>query len=70
MADFYNDFVAVAGVEGVSKDAVKQAGEKESECAAEGDNGDCGDFCSFDSGDYCRRVDSGVQKLYRQSVFV
>lgn len=25
VADFYNDFVAVAGVEGVSKDAVKQA---------------------------------------------
>ena len=25
VADFYNDFVKVAGVEGVSKDAVKQA---------------------------------------------
>ena len=28
VADFYNDFVAVAGVEGVSKDAVKQAAKK------------------------------------------
>ena len=26
--DFYNDFVKVAGVEGVSKDAVKQAAKK------------------------------------------
>lgn len=28
VADFYNDFVKVAGVEGVSKDAVKQAAKK------------------------------------------
>lgn len=28
VADFYNDFVAVAGVEGVSKDMVKQAAKK------------------------------------------
>lgn len=28
VADFYNDFVAVAGIEGVSKDAVKQAAKK------------------------------------------
>ena len=28
VADFYNDFVAIAGVEGVSKDAVKQAAKK------------------------------------------
>ena len=28
VADFYNDFVAVAGVEGVSKDAVKQAAKQ------------------------------------------
>ncbi len=28
VADFYNDFVTVAGVEGVSKDAVKQAAKK------------------------------------------
>ena len=28
VSDFYNDFVAVAGVEGVSKDAVKQAAQK------------------------------------------
>lgn len=28
VADFYNDFVAVAGVEGVSKDAVKQAAQQ------------------------------------------
>lgn len=28
VADFYNDFVAAAGVEGVSKDAVKQAAKK------------------------------------------
>lgn len=28
IADFYNDFVKVAGVEGVSKDAVKQAAKK------------------------------------------
>ncbi len=28
VSDFYNDFVAVAGVEGVSKDAVKQAAKK------------------------------------------
>lgn len=28
VADFYNDFVAVAGIEGVSKDAIKQAAKK------------------------------------------
>lgn len=28
VADFYNDFVAVAGIEGVSKDAVKQAAKQ------------------------------------------
>ena len=28
VADFYNDFVAAAGIEGVSKDAVKQAAKK------------------------------------------
>lgn len=28
VADFYNDFIAVAGMEGVSKDAVKQAAKK------------------------------------------
>ena len=28
VADFYNDFVGIAGVEGVSKDAVKQAAKK------------------------------------------
>ena len=28
VADFYNDFVKVAGVEGVSKDAVKQAAKQ------------------------------------------
>ena len=28
VADFYNDFTAVAGIEGVSKDAVKQAAKK------------------------------------------
>ena len=28
VADFYNDFVAVAGIEGVSKDAVKQAAKR------------------------------------------
>lgn len=28
VSDFYNDFVAVAGIEGVSKDAVKQAAKK------------------------------------------
>ena len=28
VADFYNDFVKVAGIEGVSKDAVKQAAKK------------------------------------------
>lgn len=28
VADFYNDFISVAGVEGVSKDAVKQAAKK------------------------------------------
>lgn len=28
VADFYNDFVAVAGIEGVSKDAVKEAAKK------------------------------------------
>lgn len=28
VADFYNDFVKVAGVEGVSKDQVKQAAKK------------------------------------------
>lgn len=28
VADFYNDFVAVAGIEGVSKDVVKQAAKK------------------------------------------
>lgn len=28
VADFYNDFVATAGIEGVSKDAVKQAAKK------------------------------------------
>lgn len=28
VADFYNDFVAVAGIEGVSKDAVKQAAQQ------------------------------------------
>lgn len=28
VADFYNDFIAVAGIDGVSKDAVKQAAKK------------------------------------------
>lgn len=28
VADFYNDFISAAGVEGVSKDAVKQAAKK------------------------------------------
>lgn len=28
VSDFYNDFIAVAGIEGVSKDAVKQAAKK------------------------------------------
>lgn len=28
VADFYNDFIEVAGIEGVSKDAVKQAAKK------------------------------------------
>ena len=62
VSDFYNDFTAVAGIEGVSKDAVKSAAE--SECSSE--NYDCisRNFRPTHSCNHCGWFDFGIQKLH------
>ncbi len=61
VSDFYNDFVAVAGIEGVSKDAVKQAAKGRKAVFS-------GDLRAADPGDHHGRLDLRLPQLYRQSV--
>ena len=54
VSDFYNDFIAVSGIDGVSKDAVKSAANERA----------CGDFCPIDSRHHHRRFDSRLPQLH------
>ena len=56
VSDFYNDFTAVAGIEGVSKDAVKSATKQNQKIREFAKN--------FRSPFHCGRFDFGIQKLH------
>lgn len=64
VSDFYNDFIAVAGIEGVSKRCCKERSKTESERSSE--NYDCisRNFRSTHSCNHCGRFDFGIQKLH------
>ena len=57
VSDFYNDFIAVSGIDGVSKQA-------EPERFAEGHERACGDFCPIDSRHHHRRFDPWLPQLH------
>ena len=63
VSDFYNDFTAVAGIEGVSKDAVKSAAKQNQNVVQ---RIDCisRNFRSTHSCNHCGRFDFGIQKLH------
>lgn len=69
VADFYNDFVKAAGIEGVSKDAVKQAAKKNQNVLQHHYRAGR-DFCTAHPGDHYGRSDPWFPQLYRQSVSV
>ena len=58
VADFYNDFIAVSGIEGVSKDSVKQGAEPKS--IAKISVGACGNICSAHTCYYYRWSYTGL----------
>ena len=70
VTDFYNDFIKEAGIEGVSKDAVKEMAKNNQNVLQRVIGVSGGDFCTADSGNHHRRSDSGISQLYRQSVSV
>ena len=65
VAEFYNEFTAYAGIEGVSKDAVKAAAKSGTESGPE-DHGSSGrDFRAAHSGPDLRRSDLGLPQCHR-----
>lgn len=66
VSTFYNDFAEVAGIEGVSKEAVKKAAMAEPDPYPENHEQSGRDICSLDSGHHCRRSDSGIPQYHRE----
>ena len=64
VADFYNDFVKEAGIEGVSKEAVNQAAKKNQNVLQRVVTALAEIFCTVNSGNYHRRFDSRLPQLY------
>lgn len=64
VADFYNDFVKVAGVEGGIQECSQSGGKEKSEFASKTGNCFGRNFCTLDSRHYYRRSDSWLSKLH------
>lgn len=64
VSDFYNDFTAVAGIEGVSKDAVKSAAKQNQNVVQRIMTALAEIFCPTHSCNHCGWFDFGIQKLH------